>query len=55
MDSERGWIYAQPGDDVMAGLILTREDLDTVRVAVQDPKSGSVLAQTDDLPVSLSI
>ena len=43
------------GAEVSVGLMLTRDDCQSVRIVVLDPATDAVLAQSDDIPVQLGI
>ena len=52
-DPGTGMLRLQPGQRAQVGLALTHDDLDSLRVAVLDPDTAAVLAQSDLLPVDL--
>ena len=54
-DRTTGVLQVLPRAEVTVGLMLTRDDCDTVRVVVQDPGTDAVLDQSDELPVKLGI
>ena len=54
-DRTTGVLHAAPGTEVTVGLMLTRDDCQTVRVVVQDPATDAVLDQSEELPVKLGI
>ena len=54
-DRATGILQASPGAEVTVGLMLTRDDCETVRVVVQDPTTDAVLDQSEELPVKLGI
>ncbi len=55
LDRETGIVTIQPGTEASVGVMLTREDRETVRVVVQDPATDAVLGQSDEIPVRLGI
>ena len=54
-DRTTGVLQVNSGAEVIVGLMLTRDDCETVRVVVQDPATDAVLDQSDELPVKLGI
>jgi len=52
-DQDTGCVTLQPGKQAGVAMILENEDCKTVRVMIQDPATDSVLARSDDIPVSL--
>ncbi len=44
-----------PGQEVMVGLLLEREDATRVKVVVLDPKTGAVLGESTEMEVRLGI
>ena len=54
-DRSTGILKVIPGAKVTVGLMLTRDDCETVRVVVQDPVTDAVLDQSEELPVKLGI
>ncbi len=48
-------ITVAPGVEATIGLVLDREDVPSVRVAIQDPATDAVLAQTAEIPVKLGM
>jgi hypothetical protein len=44
-----------PGQEVIVGLLLEREDATRVKVLVLDPKTGLVLGESDEIEVKLGI
>ena len=54
-DREKRTIAPTPGKEASVGMMLTRDDCQTVRVVVQDPATDAVLAHSDDIPVNLGI
>jgi hypothetical protein len=55
LDQDSGIVTMQPGMEARVGLMLTRDDSDSVRVVVLDPENDAVLGQSPDIPVRLSI
>jgi hypothetical protein len=55
LDRSRGMVQVTPGSTVNVGLMLTRDDCAAVRIVVLHPESDAILAQTNDIPVKLSI
>ena len=54
-DREKRLIAATPGKEASVGMMLTRDDCQSVRVVVQDPFTYAVLAHSADIPVNLGI
>jgi hypothetical protein len=54
-DRATGLLRVTPGQVATVGLILTRDDCETVRVVVQDPATDALLTRTDKIPVKLRI
>jgi hypothetical protein len=54
-DRDTGILSVPPGATASVGLMLTRDDCQTVRVVVQDPATDAVLGQSDEIPVKLGI
>ena len=48
-------LHVEPGATVSVGMMLTKDDCTTVRIAIQDPATDAVLAQSDEIPVKLVI
>lgn len=55
LDRVTGIVRVEHGKDASVGLMLTRDDCESVRVVVQDPATDTVLTQSDELPVKLGI
>ena len=55
LDRESGIIQVNPNSEANVGMMLTRDDCDSVRVVVLDPLTDAVLDQSDELPVKLGI
>jgi hypothetical protein len=55
LDRDTGIVTMQPGTEASVGVMLTREDSETVRIVVQDPATDAVLGQSDEIPVRLAI
>ncbi len=54
-DRTTGVLQVTPGTAATVGLMLTRDDCQTVRVVAQDPATDAVLDQSEELPVKLGI
>jgi hypothetical protein len=54
-DRATGILRVKPGSEASVGLMLTRDDCETVRIVVLDPSTDAVLDQSADLPVKLGI
>lgn len=54
-DRESGIVTLQPGAEASVGVMLTRDDCETVRLVVQDPATDAVLGQSEEIPVRLGI
>jgi len=54
-DRTTGILQVEPGTEASVGLMLTRDDRETVRIVVLDPSTDAVLDQSGDLPVKLGI
>ena len=52
---DTGIVTMHPGTEASVGVMLTREDCETVRLVVQDPATDAVLGQSDLIPVRLGI
>jgi hypothetical protein len=48
-----GILQLQPGTEANVGLMLTREDCESVRIVIQDPATDTVFTQSDPIPVKL--
>ena len=55
LDPNTQCLKLAPGQDVMIGLLLEREDVTKVKVAVVDPRTGVVLAESAEIEVRLGI
>lgn len=55
LDRASGILHINPNSEANVGMMLTRDDRDTVRVVVLDPATDAVLDQSDELPVKLGI
>ena len=55
LDRDTGIVTVQPGTEASVGVMLTREDCESVRLVVQDPATDAVLGQSDEIPVRLGI
>ncbi|MDT0631436.1 PglZ domain-containing protein [Rubrivirga litoralis] len=54
-DREHGTVTLPPNGEATVGLLLARDDVADVCVAVQDPETGRRLAQSDPIPLRLSV
>lgn len=54
-DRESKTVTVEPGRPASVAMLLRREDCPAVRVAVLDPATDAVLAQSEDIPVRLGI
>jgi hypothetical protein len=54
-DRASGVLTVPPGSEANVGVMLTVEDCKSVRLVVQDPATDTVLAQSEEIPVSLGI
>ena len=54
-DRELGTVTLPPNGEATVGLLLARDDVEAVCVAVQDPETGRRLAQSDPIPISLAV
>ncbi|MGE0681305.1 MAG: PglZ domain-containing protein [Candidatus Binatia bacterium] len=54
-DRTSGIIQLRPGTEATVGLLLTREDCESVRIVVQDPTTDAVFQQSGVIPVKLGI
>jgi hypothetical protein len=55
LDRETGIVTVQPGTEASVGVMLTRDDCETVRLVVLDPTTDAVLGQSSEIPVMLGI
>ena len=55
LDQASGVLEARPGTEVTVGFLLTRDDIDTLRVAVLDPATDALLAESPEIPVKLEL
>lgn len=55
LDRDTGIVTMHPGTEASVGVMLTREDCETVRLVVQDPTTDAVLGQSSEIPVKLGI
>ena len=55
LDRASGILQVNPNSEASVGMMLTRDDCDSVRVVVLDPVTDAVLDQSDELPVKLGI
>lgn len=54
-DRKTGSVTIRPGAKVSVGIMLTKDDCESVRIMVQDPATDAVLARSEELPVKLGI
>jgi hypothetical protein len=54
-DRATGVLHMQPGTEASVGLMLIRDDCQTLRIVIQDPATDAVLDQSDAIPVKLGI
>lgn len=54
-DRALGTVTLPPNGEATVGLLLARDDISSVCVAVQDPETGRRLAQSDPIPIRLSV
>ncbi len=54
-DRGRKVVRVDPKKEAIVGLMLTRDDCETVRIVAQAPDTDAVLAQSDEIPVRLGI
>ena len=54
-DRSTSCLMVPPNQDISVGMILNSEEFKTVRIIAQDPSTDSVLAQSDDISVKLSL
>lgn len=52
-DPEKGDVTLHPGKTAAVGMILENDEVEAVRVVIQDPASDSVLAQSKNIHVKL--
>ena len=55
LDRPSGILHVNPNSEASVGMMLTRDDCDSVRVVVLNPATDAVLDQSDELPVKLGI
>jgi hypothetical protein len=55
LNRDTGIVTMQPGTEASVGVMLTREECETVRIVVQDPATDAVLGQSVEIPVRLGI
>jgi len=55
LDRASGILQVNPNSEANVGMMLTRDDCDSVRVVVLDPTTDAVLDQSGELPVKLGI
>ena len=55
LDRSSGILHISPNSEASVGMMLTRDDCDSVRVVALDPATDAVLDQSGDLPIKLGI
>ena len=55
LDRTSGVLHINRNSEANVGMMLTRDDCDSVRVVVLDPTTDAVMDQSDELPVKLGI
>jgi hypothetical protein len=55
LDRVTGILAVEPGREVSVGLMLTREDVQTLRVVVQDAQTDAVLCESEEIAIKLGI
>jgi hypothetical protein len=55
LDRDTGILTVQPGTEASVGVMLIRDDCESVRLVVQDPATDAVLGQSEEIPVRLGI
>ena len=55
LDPASGILEVNPNSEASVGMMLTRDDCDSVRVVILNPATDAVLDQSEDLPVKLGI
>ena len=55
LNRSTGVLHISSGTKPNIGLMLTKDDCETVRIVIQDSKTDAVLDQSDELPVKLGI
>ena len=55
LDRASGILEVNPNTEASVGMMLTRDDCDSVRVVILNPATDAVLDQSDELPVKLGI
>lgn len=55
LNRDTGTLRLPPGVPVSVALVLTRDDVDQLRILVQDARTGAVLGETVNLPVQLKL
>ncbi len=54
-DPATGCVAVVPGAEATVGMMLTRDDIGSLRIVMQDPTTDAVLASSDELAVKLGI
>ena len=55
LDANTQCVKLKPGQEVMVGILLEREDVASVRVVVLDPNTGAVLGESAEIAVKLGM
>ncbi len=55
LDPATNVVRVAPGSQVMLGFLLRRDDVESLRIVLQDPSTDGVLAQSDEIPVKLGM
>jgi len=55
LDRNTGILRLCPGVPASVALVLTRDDVEQLRILVQDASTGAVLGQSGNLPVHLKL
>ena len=55
LDREAGVVTLEPGIEASVGMMLLRDDCESVRLVVQDPATDAVLGESGEIPVRLGI
>ncbi|MEM8996625.1 MAG: PglZ domain-containing protein, partial [Acidobacteriota bacterium] len=55
LDRATGILHLAPRGEASVGLMLGRDDIESVRVVIQDSDTDAVLAESEEIPVRLSI
>ena len=55
LDRASGVLMLQPGKPANVAMMLTRDEVNKIRIVSQDPATDAVLAQSDDIDVKLGM